>query len=132
MTIGLLLAVVVGLSLGVLGGGGSILSVPIFVYVLGYGPKVAIAMSLAVVGITSLAAAMGHSRAGNVNLRVAAIFAPAAMSGSYVGARLAAFVSGAFQLSLFGVVMLVSAVFMFRALRGGWRPRPTPARCRFG
>lgn len=114
MTTGLLLAVVVGLSLGVLGGGGSILAVPIFVYVLGYEPKEAIAMSLAVVGITSLAGAVGHWRAGNVDARVAVIFGPAAMGGAFAGARLAAFVSGPFQLSLFGVVMLVSAVFMFR------------------
>lgn len=132
MTIGLLLAAVVGLSLGMLGGGGSILAVPIFVYVLGYGPKEAIAMSLAVVGITSLAAAVGHWRAGNVDVRVAAIFGPFAMVGSYAGARLAAFVSGPFQLSLFGAVMLVSAVFMFRGssprLAAAPEPGPMPVR----
>ena len=114
MTIGLLLAVLVGLSLGLLGGGGSVLAVPIFVYVLGYGAKEAIAMSLAVVGVTSLVAAVGHWRAGNVNVRVAATFGPVAMVGTYVGVRLATLVSGAFQLTLFAVVMLASAVFMLR------------------
>lgn len=114
MTLGLLLAAVVGLSLGLLGGGGSVLAVPIFVYVLGYGAKEAIAMSLAVVGATSLVAAVGHWRAGNVRLKVAAAFAPVAMVGTYAGARLATLVSGTFQLSLFAVVMLTSAVFMFR------------------
>lgn len=113
-TIGLLLAALIGLSLGLLGGGGSILTVPIFVYVLGYGAKEAIAMSLAVVGVTSLFAMIGHWRQGNVNLRVALIFGAVAMSGTYLGARLAVFFSGAAQLILFAGVMLIAAYFMFR------------------
>jgi uncharacterized protein len=111
---GLLLAALVGLSLGVLGGGGSILTVPIFVYVLGFGAKEAIAMSLAVVGATSAFGAVGHWRAGNVNPRVAIIFGGVAMAGTYLGARLAVYFSGAAQLILFAVVMLVAAWFMFR------------------
>lgn len=115
MTIlGLGLAALIGLSLGLLGGGGSILTVPIFVYVLGFGAKEAIAMSLAVVGATSLFGAAGHWRAGNVNLRVAGIFGGVAMAGTYLGARLAVFFSGAAQLSLFAIVMLLAAYFMFR------------------
>lgn len=111
---GLALASLMGLSLGLLGGGGSILTVPIFVYVLGYGAKESIAMSLAVVGAVSLFGAAGHWRAGNVNVRVAVIFGGVAMAGTYLGARLAVFFSGAAQLVLFAVVMLVAAVFMFR------------------
>lgn len=130
MAFGLLLAGVVGLSLGLLGGGGSILAVPIFVYVLGFEAKEAIAMSLAVVGFTSVAAAVGHWRAGNVDVRVAAIFGPVAMVGTYAGARIAALVSGSFQLSLFAAVMLVSAVFMFRGssprLAAAPEPGPMP------
>ena len=115
MTIlGLGLAALIGLSLGLLGGGGSILTVPIFVYVLGFGAKEAIAMSLAVVGATSLFGAAGHWRAGNVNLRVAGVFGGVAMAGTYLGARLAVFFSGAAQLALFAVVMLMAAFFMFR------------------
>jgi len=114
MALGLGLAVVVGLALGLLGGGGSILAVPIFVYVLGYGAKEAIAMSLAVVGITSAFGAVRHWRLGNVDGRVAVIFGAVAMGGTYLGARLAAFVSDQFQLTLFAGVMAVSAVFMFR------------------
>lgn len=112
--IGLLLAALIGVSLGLLGGGGSILTVPIFVYVLGYGAKEAIAMSLAVVGVTSLFAMVGHWRQGNVNLRVALIFGAVAMSGTYLGARLAVFFSGTAQLILFAGVMLIAAFFMFR------------------
>src|SRR5690606_20392361 len=113
-TLGIALAALIGLSLGLLGGGGSILTVPIFVYVLGFGAKEAIAMSLAVVGATSLLGAIGHWRVGNVNLRVAGIFGVVAMAGTYVGARLAVYFSGAAQLMLFAVVMLAAAYFMFR------------------
>lgn len=115
--LGLALAALIGLSLGMLGGGGSILTVPIFVYVLGFGAKEAIAMSLAVVGATSLFGAASHWRAGNVNLRVALIFGVVAMVGTYLGARLAVFFSGAAQLALFAVVMLLAAYFMFRGRR---------------
>jgi uncharacterized protein len=108
------LAALVGLSLGLLGGGGSILTVPIFVYVLGFEAKEAIAMSLAVVGATSLFGTFGHWRAGHVNVRVALIFGSVAMAGTYLGARLAVFFSGAAQLALFAVVMLLAAFFMFR------------------
>ena len=120
--LGLGLAALVGLSLGLLGGGGSILTVPIFVYVLGFEAKEAIAMSLAVVGATSLFGALGHWRSGNVSVRVALIFGVVAMSGTYLGARLAAFFSGAAQLALFAVVMLVAAGFMFRARTPGFQP----------
>jgi uncharacterized protein len=112
--LGLGLAALIGLSLGLLGGGGSILTVPIFVYVLGFGAKEAIAMSLAVVGAVSLFGAAGHWRAGNVNLRVALVFGAVAMVGTYVGARLAVYFSGAAQLALFASVMLMAAFFMFR------------------
>jgi uncharacterized membrane protein YfcA len=112
--VGLLLAALMGISLGLIGGGGSILAVPILKYVVGFGAKEAIASSLAVVGLTSLFAAIGHWRAGNVNLRVALTFGAVAMVGTYLGARLAAFFSGAAQLALFAVVMLVAAYFMFR------------------
>jgi uncharacterized membrane protein YfcA len=112
--LGLGLGALIGLSLGLLGGGGSILTVPIFVYVLGFGAKEAIAMSLAVVGATSLLGAVGHWRAGNVNLRVAGIFGVVAMAGTYLGARLAYLFSGTAQLALFAAVMLAAAFFMFR------------------
>jgi len=108
------LGLVIGASLGLLGGGGSILTVPIFVYVLGFPPKEAIAMSLAVVGATSVVGVAGHWRAGNVNLRTGATFGAVAMIGTFAGTRLAAFLSGATQLLIFAIVMLVAAGFMFR------------------
>lgn len=112
--LGLVLAAIVGIALGLLGGGGSILAVPIFVYVLGFETKVAVALSLAVVGATSLFAALGHWRAGRVDWRVAGIFGAVAMGGTYLGARLAVFFSGTAQLLLFAAIMLVAAIFMYR------------------
>lgn len=111
---GVALGFVIGLSLGLLGGGGSILTVPVFVYILGFGAKESIAMSLAVVGTTSLVGAVGHWREGHVNVRVATIFGAVAIVGTYLGTRLATRLSGAEQLAIFATVMLVAAGFMFR------------------
>src|SRR2546430_3836728 len=117
LALGYALAALIGLSLGLMGGGGSILTVPIFVYGLGYDPKLAITMSLPVVGVTSLVGAVGHWKAGNVDLRTAALFGVVAMTGAYVGARLAVFLSGVLQLSLLAAVMLAAAISMFRSAR---------------
>jgi uncharacterized protein len=117
LLVGYLLAALVGIALGILGGGGSILTVPIFVYVLGYDPKLAIAMSLPVVGVTSLVGAVRHWRAGNVHLPTAAGFGLIAMVGAFVGAKGAAWLTGGQQLLLLAAVMLVSAVTMFRSAR---------------
>lgn len=124
--VGFGLALLIGVALGMLGGGGSILTVPVFVYVMGFEPKDAIAMSLPVVGTTSFVGALGHWREGNVDRRAVAVFAPLAMVGAAAGARLATLVSGTFQLTLLGVVMLASGVLMLRD-RGpaaGASPRP--------
>ncbi len=111
------LGVMIGASLGLLGGGGSILTVPIFVYILGFPAKEAIAMSLAVVGVTSAVGAIGHWRAGHVDVRTGAAFGTVAMVGTFAGTRLAGFLSGTTQLAIFGVVMLLAAAFMFRGRR---------------
>lgn len=110
--LGLLLTVFMGLALGLLGGGGSILAVPILVYVLGFGAKEAVAASLAIVGVTSLFGTAEHWREGHVRLCVALVFGLFAAAGAYLGAQLAGFLSGPVQLSLFAVVMLVAAFFM--------------------
>jgi len=112
--LGYLLAALIGLSLAIMGGGGSILTVPIFVYVMHFDPKTAIAMSLPVVGFTSLAGAVNHWREGNFDLRAALTFGALAMAGSYAGARLAAHIPGVVQLTLLGLVMIVSATLMLR------------------
>jgi uncharacterized membrane protein YfcA len=117
LILGYALAGLIGLSLGLMGGGGSILTVPIFVYVLSFDPKLAIAMSLPVVGMTSLVGAIGHWRAGNVELKAAAVFGVVAMIAAYIGARLAVFLTGAVQLSLLAIIMLAAAISMFMNAR---------------
>lgn len=128
LILGLALALVVGLSLGLLGGGGSILAIPIFVYVLGFAAKEAIAMSLAVVALTTLVGAVRHTLAGNINPRVAVIFGPVTMAGTYLGARFSAFFSGSAQLAMFAVIMLTAAVFMFRQPKSGLKSEPLALR----
>ncbi len=128
MILGLVLALVVGLSMGLLGAGGSILAVPIFVYIIGFEVKSSIAMSLAVVGATSLVGAIQHWRIRNVNLRIAVMFAPAAMAGTYLGARLAVVFSGGAQMVLFGTVLMAAGLSMLRETGrtgdvGGWHVR---------
>lgn len=109
-----LLALLIGVTLGLLGGGGSILTVPVFVYVVGLESKQAIAMSLPVVGLAALVGVLRHARLGNVDLRVALPFGAAAMAGAYAGARLAQYLVGPVQLALFALVMLAAAISMLR------------------
>lgn len=117
LILGLALALLIGLSLGMLGGGGSILTVPVLVYILGFAAKPAIAMSLPVVGITSLISAAFHWRLGNVRVSTALTFGLMAMAGAFGGAKLAVLLSGAIQLALLALVMLAAAVSMLRGTR---------------
>jgi uncharacterized membrane protein YfcA len=110
----LAIGALLGLLLGILGGGGSILTVPALVYAAGLDAKPAIAMSLAVVGATSLVGAVRQWRAGLVRPGVAIAFGAAAMVGAFGGARLATLLRGDVQLVLLGVVMVASAVAMLR------------------
>ncbi len=123
--VGFVLAVFIGITLGMLGGGGSILTVPVFVYVMGFDAKEAIAMSLPVVALTSAVGAVGHWRHGNVDRRAVLAFAPLAMLGAVIGARLAMRVTGSFQLALLGVVMLTAGVLMLQD-RGRESDVPSP------
>lgn len=111
------LAVFVGISLGLLGGGGSILTVPLLAYVGGLDPKQAISTSLLVVGVTSAVGAITHARAGRVRWKVAAVFGAAAMAGAYTGGRLAHFIPGNILLIAFAVIMITAAVAMLRGRR---------------
>jgi uncharacterized membrane protein YfcA len=116
---GAVLALTVGLVLGLLGGGGSILAVPTFLYVFHVEAKSAIAMSLVVVGMSALVGFLTHWRQGTVDVRIAGIFGGLAMVGAFGGARIAGFVSASVQLGLFAVFALTAAVLMLRdSLRG--------------
>ncbi len=123
--VGHLLAAGIGLSLGLMGGGGSVLALPILVYVLQVPTKAAVPMTLVIVGTVSLLGVIPHWRAGNVNLKAAGIFGLATMVGAFGGAKLAAWVSPTFQLVLFGVLMLVAALFMIRKSTQKIKPEAT-------
>ena len=114
MIIGYLLATFIGLSLGLMGGGGSILTVPILVYILKMDPKLSIALSLAIVGATSLIGSYGHYKKGNIHLKVAIIFGPFAMLGTFIGAKLSVYFSAAIQLILFAIIMMIASIFMYK------------------
>jgi uncharacterized protein len=114
--VGHILAVAIGMSLGLIGGGGSILAVPTLVYVMGVAPKSAIAMSLAIIGTVSLLGAIPHWRLGNIQLKTATMFGLSTMLGAYTGARIATlpFVTGTVQMLLFATMMLLAAGLMIR------------------
>ena len=113
-TFGGLLALAIGFVLGLLGGGGSILAVPTFLYVFHVEPKPAIAMSLVVVGMSALVGFLTHWKQGTVNLRIAVLFGALAMAGSFAGARIARFVPASIQLAMFTAFALTAAVMMLR------------------
>jgi uncharacterized membrane protein YfcA len=118
--LGHLFAVCIGISLGLLGGGGSVLALPVLVYIMGISPKPAIAMTLIVVGSVSLLGSIPHALRGNLNLKIAGIFGTATMLGAYLGARIATlpFITSAFQMILFGLSMLVAAGLMiYRSIK---------------
>lgn len=108
------LALLIGLTLGVLGAGGSILTVPVITFTLGVEPKQAIVMGLPIVGGAALVGVAQHWRAGNINFRVAIPFGLAAMLGAYGGAFVARVLTGDTQLAVLAVVMLAAAFSMFR------------------
>lgn len=110
--IGLVLSAAIGLSLGLIGGGGSIITVPVLVYVMGVEAHQAVGMSLAVVGATSLAGALLHYRQGVVNVKTGALFAGAGILAAYFGSRLTHLLSPPALMLTFGFLMLVVAVLM--------------------
>ena len=111
------LAVIMGLTLGLLGGGGSILTVPILVYILNVEEKTAIAMSLLVVGATSLVAMVSHARSGNVAWRTGLIFGVFGMIGAFGGGKIAKLIPGSILLTLFALLMLITGAAMLRPKR---------------
>ena len=111
------LAVFIGIALGLLGGGGSILTVPLLVYIVGMDTKQAIASGLFVVGVTSLVGMASHARAGRVRWRTGLVFGAAGMVGAFLGARIGAHLPGALLLIAFALMMVATAIAMIRGRR---------------
>lgn len=116
MLLALLGAIAIGLSLGLLGSGGSILTVPVLHYLLGQPEKLAIGGSLLVVGLIAAAASLPYARSRQVDWSNVWWFGVPGMAGAWIGATLARLVPGPVQLALFAGVMLLAA---WRMLRGG-------------
>lgn len=112
--LGLFLLLLMGVSLGLLGGGGSILAVPILVYVFGQPAHEAIAFSLVLVGATALLAALLHHREEQVDWRCALLFAAAGAPASFFCAQLSSRVDGTLLLFFFSVLMLAAGIAMIR------------------
>ena len=115
--LGYVLALAIGLSLGVLGGGGSILTIPVLHNVMGYSVRDAVPMSLVVVGITSAVGVVRHWRQGFVQVRTAVAFGVPAIVGAVLGADLGPRVRDDIRLTVFAVVMLGAALTMYRGTR---------------
>jgi uncharacterized protein len=138
MIVGLLLAVLVGMSLGLTGSGGSILTVPILVYVMGVEPVTAAAYSLFVVGITALAGSTEHMRRKQVDYRTAFFFGTASLITTFVVRKWLVpaipetlFDGGTLrinkahgQMLLFAVVMILAASRMIKPSASGTAATP--------
>ncbi|WP_246662832.1 sulfite exporter TauE/SafE family protein [Pseudolabrys sp. FHR47] len=113
----------VGFTLGLIGGGGSVLAVPLLVYVVGVpSPHVAIGTSAIAVAASAAINLAGHARAQTVKWPCALVFAVSGVVGAALGAQLGKMVDGARLLALFGGLMVVIGVLMLRPRRGGGNP----------
>lgn len=113
----------VGFTLGLVGGGGSILAVPLLVYVVGVpSPHVAIGTSAVAVAVSAAANLAGHARAKTVKWPCAIVFALAGIAGAAGGAQLGKLVDGGRLLALFGVLMVIIGLAMLRPRKSGGNP----------
>jgi uncharacterized membrane protein YfcA len=119
-TLGLASGSLVGFSLGLVGGGGSILAVPLLVYVVGVAnPHVAIGTSAIAVAANAAASLANHAGARTVKWRPALVFAAAGVIGALVGSTFGKMVDGQKLLALFAVLMLVVGALMLRKRSDG-------------
>jgi uncharacterized protein len=118
----------VGFSLALIGGGGSILAMPLMLYVVGLGdPHLAIGTSALAVSANAFSNLIPHARAGHVRWRPAFMFAATGVVGAFIGSTLGKLVDGRHLLVLFALLMLVIAALMLRGRRahgGDAYPKP--------
>jgi hypothetical protein len=121
---GTLSGVLVGFSLGLVGGGGSVLAVPLLVYFVGVPePHVAIGSSAVAVAANALTSLANHARAGTIKWRCASVFALFGVAGAFGGSTLGKLMNGEKLLALFGVLMLVVGALMFWSRSGEGYPQ---------
>lgn len=117
--IGLILSAAIGVSLGLIGGGGSILTVPILVYFLGVETHEAVGMSLAVVGATSFFGAYLHHKKGTLKIKSGLLFGVSGIFGAFLGSPLTHLIAPSILMLIFAALMFVVAISML------WRKRNT-------
>ena len=123
LLISLILGFGIGGSLGLLGGGGSILTVPALVYLVGQTPQVAVTTSLVIVGMNSAVGVFFHRARGTLNWRVAVVFGGAGMATAYLAASLSEAFPASLLMVLFALLMLlVGGLMLLRRLRFGGPP----------
>lgn len=108
------LAIFIGMAVGLLGGGGSILTTPLLIYVMDFDPKQAIAASLFVVGVTSAFGLIHHARAKRVRWKTGLIFGAAGMVGAFTGGQIGSRLPASLLLAAFAVMMAATAIAMVR------------------
>lgn len=113
--------VVIGLSLGALGGGGSILTVPALVYLVGQQPRAATTSSLVIVGVSALIGALGHARTGRVRWRLGAAFGVSGVAAGFLGTQANRLVPQDVLLLAFAVLIVVAATGMLAKARSSAR-----------
>ncbi|HEV7212649.1 MAG TPA: sulfite exporter TauE/SafE family protein [Blastococcus sp.] len=117
LVVSIALGLVIGLSLGALGGGGSILTVPALVYVVGQGARAATTSSLFIVGISALIGSLGHARSGRVRWGVGVVFGLTGIAASFAGTAVNRLVDPNVLLLAFAGLVLVAAAGMFAKSR---------------
>ncbi|MFH8683964.1 sulfite exporter TauE/SafE family protein [Streptomyces lydicus] len=119
----------IGLLLGALGGGGSVLAVPALVGLLGQSPHEATAGALVVVAVGAVSGLVCHARAGRVRWAAGAVFGALGTAGSYVGSRWSAALRPDVLMTAFaGLMLVVAAMLVWREVRAGRAAEPTPSR----
>ncbi|MBW7881141.1 MAG: sulfite exporter TauE/SafE family protein [Caldilineaceae bacterium] len=119
LIVDLLLGFAIGISLGLLGGGGSILTVPALVYVVGQTPQAAVTASLMIVGANSMVGAFMHRSQGTLNWKIALIFGGVGMAAAYLAAGWSKVLPSDALMVLFALLMLAVGLFMIL--------KPTPS-----
>lgn len=118
LTIALIAGALIGLTMGALGGGGSILTVPVLVYALHQDPQTATTASLIIVGVTAITAAVSHARAGHVQWRTAVIIGVVGAVSSIPGTLANRAVNQQILLLAFAGLMIIAATAMLMRTRG--------------
>ncbi len=117
-------AVGIGLSLGLTGAGGSILTLPVLVHLAGMPPQQAVGPSLLIVGLAAFVGCLQRARAGDIHYRAVGMFGVSGAVGAVLGSRLTPLLSPDALMLVFAALMGLVAVRMFRPI--GSEPRPLP------